>query len=117
MKKLLLVLPLAGLVLFNSCKKEPDDPIIQPPPVTDTTRGPDISSYAPASISRTTTNKSAYREPANNELKGDIIDNTILKTGKTYTMNGFVYVRHGATLPAPTALLTVQMAFRKLKVA
>ena len=37
-------------------------------------------------------------EPENTELKGEITEDRTLKTGNTYTMDGVVYVKNGATL-------------------
>lgn len=94
MKKLLLLTPFAALMLLASCGKD-DDPIVQPPT---TSNGTDVASYSAASINRTTDNTSTEAEPSSTTLSGEIISNTVLKTGKTYLLSGKVYVRHGATL-------------------
>ena len=93
MKKLFLLggfaAMLAASTTMTSCKQEEDDVVPGPPAEVDLTA---------ATITRTTDNNTEDAEPSNNELNGEITTNTVLKTGKTYTMKNFVYVRQGATL-------------------
>lgn len=92
MKKIFLAsLALAAYsATLTSCKKDTDNT----PVVVDTT---DAFNYTALSSARTA-NNTAYAEPANGELSGTIKTNTVLKTGKTYLLKGFVYVAGGATL-------------------
>lgn len=91
MKKLLLA-PLAALVLMTACKK--DESVDPPPPVANTQ---DTTNYKAPILTRKQ-NGTAFNEPASTDLKDTISSNTVLKTGKTYTLLNFVYVTNGATL-------------------
>ncbi len=92
MKKILLVsfALMAYTATITSCKKDDN--------TTTTVDSTDNFSYSNLTSARTTTNNTPYAEPANNELSGTIKTNTILKTGKTYSLKGFVYIIGGATL-------------------
>ncbi len=91
MKKTFLLFPLAAALLATSCKKDetPNNPTPAPT---------DSLSYTSATLARTT-NNSSYVELADGAtLKGSITTNTVLKAGRNYKMDGFVFVRNGATL-------------------
>lgn len=91
MKKLFLLAPFAALTLLASCK---DDEEVTPVSTTPGT----VQDLTKPTVTRSTDNTTAYTEPSGTELNGEIKTNTVLKTGKTYTLKGFVYVRQGATL-------------------
>ncbi len=92
MKKILLAsfALMAYSATLTSCKKADDNN----PVVVDST---DRFNYTTLVSSRTA-NNTPFQEPANGELSGTIKTNTVLKTGKTYLLKGFVYVAGGATL-------------------
>lgn len=87
MKKILTI-AIALTSFLAACKKSENTP--EPAP------GKDLDMTQP--LIERTVNNGEYREPQNNILTGDIKENTILKSGKTYTLKGFVYVLNGATL-------------------
>jgi hypothetical protein len=86
--KQFLLAALFSTALF-SCTDDEDDAVVTPPSSTADLTQPNVTR---------TTNATAFTEPSGDILIGDVKTNTVLKTGKTYTLRGFVYVLDGATL-------------------
>ena len=85
-----LSLALFVALLTTSCNKAEDD--------TGTVVPPNTSVDLTQPIITRTTSTTAFAEPATTIISGDIKTNTVLKTGRTYQLRGFVYVTDGATL-------------------
>jgi hypothetical protein len=94
MKKHLLLVPVAFLMLATACKKDENNPVN--PPATNAPN--DSTSYTGATVTRTTNNSTATELADGATLQGSITANTTLKSGRTYNLKGFVFVRNGATL-------------------
>ncbi|RYZ55127.1 MAG: hypothetical protein EOP49_03635 [Sphingobacteriales bacterium] len=86
MKRFLLA-SVACLSILASCKKDETNN-----PVT-----PEDTDMNVANLARTS-NTTNFTEPSSDTLQGEIKTNTVLKTGKTYVLRNFVYVKNGATL-------------------
>ncbi len=110
MKKLLLLAPFALLGLMTACRDKDEQPTPTPTPTpqpcdtcttqVDNADSVDEMTYTTATITRTTSNDTTLYKVLDNgaTLSGSILRNTTLKSGNTYKLNGFVFVRNGATL-------------------